>query len=222
LSVAAELDIPEVNWAMVAEVTTAEAQGPLRRHMRNLVILAVVLIPIVIALAFFIARGILRPIDPIMAAAGRVGEGDIDVELVVPGRDEYADLAKKFDGVLDAIREQRADLERTEAETTDLLLAVLPRRLVDQYQRGDRNLAEAVRNATMISIRMEEPEVVAPSEQETLAEHAAAMVAGFGALAEQFGVEHLGAERHADHQIFARPSRAVGSFTMPTALGSIE
>jgi class 3 adenylate cyclase/nitrate reductase NapE component len=192
LSVAAELDIPEVNWAMVAEVTTAEAQGPLRRHMRNLVILAVVLIPIVIALAFFIARGILRPIDPIMAAAGRVGEGDIDVELVVPGRDEYADLAKKFDGVLDALQEQRADLQATAAETTELLLAVLPRRLVEQYQRGDRELAEAVRNATMIAVFVEEPEVVAASEQEILAEHTAAISTGLVALAEQFGVEHLG------------------------------
>lgn len=192
LTVAGELDVEELNWVIVADVTAAEAQGPLRRHIRNLIILAALLIPIVIALAFFVARRMLRPIDPITAAADRVRDGDIDVELVVPGTDEYADLAGKFDGVLDAIREQRADLERTEAETTDLLLAVLPRRLVDQYQRGDRNLAEAVRNATMISIRMEEPEVVAPSEQETLAEHAAAMVAGFGALAEQFGVEHLG------------------------------
>lgn len=192
LSVANELEIPELTWVMVAEITTAEAQGPLRRHMRNLVILAVVLIPIVVVLAFFIARRILRPIDPIMAAAGRVGDGDIDVELVVPGKDEYADLAKKFNGVLDALHEQRADITATEAETTEMLLAVLPRRLVEQYQRGDRELAEAVRNATMIAVYVEEPEVGTPYEQEILAEHAAAISAGLVALAEQFGVEHLG------------------------------
>lgn len=192
LSVANELDIDEVNWVMVAEITTAEAQGPLRRHIRNLVVLAALLIPIVIGLAFFIAQRILRPIDPIMAAAGRVGDGDIDVELVVPGKDEYADLARKFDGVLDTLRQQRTDLQATEAETTDLLLAVLPRRLVDQYQQGDRELAEAVRNATMISIRIEEPDVATPSGQEILAEHTAAISAGLVALAEQSGVEHLG------------------------------
>jgi HAMP domain-containing protein len=192
LTIAGELDIDEVNWVMVSEVTTAEAQGPLRRQMRTLAILGVILIPVVVALAFLIARRILRPIDPIMEAAARVGDGDIDVELVIPGKDEYADLARKFDGVLDALREQRADLQATEAETTDMLLAVLPRRLVEQYQRGDRELAEAVRNATMIAISVVEPEVTAPSEQEVLAEHAAAISAGLVALAEQFGVEHLG------------------------------
>ena len=81
---------------------------------------------------------------------------------------------------------------RRKTRPTELLLAVLPRRLVEQYQRGDRELAEAVRNATMIAVYVEEPEVGTPGEQEILAEHAAAISAGLVALAEQFGVEHLG------------------------------
>jgi class 3 adenylate cyclase len=44
----------------------------------------------------------------------------------------------------------------------------------------------------MISIRIEEPDVSTPSDQEILAEHTAAISAGLVALAEQFGVEHLG------------------------------
>ena len=192
LTVAGELDIDELNWVVVADVTTDEAAAPLRRHTRNLIILAAILIPLVVALAFLIARRILRPIDPITTAADQVRDGDIDVELSIPGRDEYADLAAKFDGVLQALRQQRSDLQRTEAETTDLLLAVLPRRLVEQYQRGERDLGEAVRDATMIAVRIVEPGVTVPTEQEDVAEHTAAISTGLIALAEQTGVEHLG------------------------------
>ena len=100
LTVAGPLDIKGVQWVGVAEVTTAEAHAPLRRHFITLGLMLLILIPIVIVLAFVIARKLLRPIGPTVDAADRVRQGDLDVDLVIPSHDEFGDLANKFNGVV--------------------------------------------------------------------------------------------------------------------------
>lgn len=191
LTVAGPLDIKGLEWVGVAEVTTSEAYAPLRRHFLTLGILLLILIPLVIALAIFIARRLLRPIDPIVEAADAVRQGDLDVDLAVYSRDEFGDLADKFSGVVATLRRQATDLERAEAETTELLQAVMPPRLVQQYQSGDRDIAEALSNATLVVISVEEPDVAEAREQEAIAEHTVAVSAGMSSLAERYGLEQI-------------------------------
>ncbi len=189
LTVASLVEVGGLKWVAVTEVSTDEAGAPLRSHNLHVLILMAVLIPAVVVFAFVLSRYMLRPIDPIIEAANRVGSGDLDTEIIVSSRDEFGDLASNFDGVVTALRQQAADLRRAEAETTELLLAVLPERLVDQFRRGDRDIAEAVRNATLIAISVDEPDVVQTSEQEAIADHAVAVSSGITAIAKQHGVE---------------------------------
>lgn len=192
LTVAGPLDIEGLEWVGVAEVTTAEANAPLRRHLITLGILLLVLIPVVVALAFFIARRLLRPIGPTVDAADRVRQGDLDVDLVIPSRDEFGDLAKRFNGVVATLRQQAADLEQAEAETTELLEAVMPPRLAEQFQSGDRDIAEALSNATLVVISVAERDVARAHEQEAIADHTVAVSSGIASLAEQHGLEQIG------------------------------
>jgi methyl-accepting chemotaxis protein len=192
LTVAGPLDIKGLQWVAVSEVTTAEANAPLRRHLITLGILLVLLIPVVVALAFFIARRLLRPIGPTVDAADRVRQGDLDVDLVVGSRDEFGDLAHRFNGVVATLRRQAADLKQAETETTELLEAVMPPRLVEQFQSGDRDIAEALSNATLVVISVAEPDVVRASEREAIADHTVSVSSGIAALAEQYGLEPIG------------------------------
>ena len=192
LTVAGPLDIKGLQWVAVSEVTTAEANAPLRRHLITLGILLVLLIPVVVALAFFIARRLLRPIGPTVDAADRVRQGDLDVDLVIGSRDEFGDLAHRFNGVVATLRRQAADLKQAETETTELLEAVMPPRLVEQFQSGDRDIAEALSNATLVVISVAEPDVVRASEREAIADHTVSVSSGIAALAEQYGLEPIG------------------------------
>ncbi len=188
-TVAAPLEISGLQWVAVAEVTTAEAYGPMRSHHITLLIFVAILIPLVIAFAFLISKRILRPIDPLVEAADLIGRGHLDTEIAVLSNDEFGDLASKLDGVVRALREQAADLRQAEADTTEMLLAVLPERMVEQFRSGNRDFAEAVHNATLIAISVDEPDVVQASEREAIADHTVAISSGIAAIAKQYGVE---------------------------------
>ncbi len=190
-TVAGALDIKGLQWVAIAEVSTSEAYGPLRRHIITLLILLVILIPIVIVVATVVARRILRPIGPIVAAADEVRQGDLDVALGVHTKDEFGDLSNKFNGVVATLRQQATDLEHAEVETTELLQAVMPSRLVEQYQSGDRDIAEALSNATLVVISVAEPEVAQAVEREAIADHTVAVSTGIATLAKRHGLEQV-------------------------------
>jgi HAMP domain-containing protein len=191
LTVAGPLDIDGVDWIGVAEVTTTEAYAPIRRHLITLGVLLLILIPLVIFLAFVIARRLLRPIGPIVDTAGHVRQGDLDATLTIPSHDEFGDLASNFNGVVATLKQQATDLEQAEVETTRLLQAVMPSRLAEQFQSGERDISEALSNATLVVISVEEPDVARASEREAIADHTVAVSSGISSLAERHGLEQI-------------------------------
>lgn len=191
LTVAGALDIKGLQWVGVSEVSTSEAHAPLRRHIITLLVLLVILVPIVITVAVVLARRILRPIGPIVSGADEVRQGDLDVVLDVHTKDEFGDLSTKFNGVVATLRRQATDLEHAEVETTELLQAIMPPRLVQQFQTGDRDISEALSNATLVVISVEEPEVVQTAEREAIAEHTVAVSSGIAKVAKRYGLEQV-------------------------------
>ena len=189
LTVAGPLKVNGLRWVAVTEVTTSEAFGAMRSHSITLLVFIAILILFVIAFAFLISKRILQPIGPIVEAANRIGRGDLDTQLSVSSNDEFGDLASKLGGVVTALQDQAADLRQADADITEMLLAVMPERIVEQFRSGDRDIAEAVRNATMIAIAVDEPDVVQMSEQEEIAGHTVAVSSGIAAIAKQHGVE---------------------------------
>jgi len=189
LTVAGPLKVKGLQWVAVSEITLDEAYGAMRSHSITLLILLAILIPLVIAFAFLISRLILRPVGPIVAAADRIGRGDLDTQLAGASKDEFGDLASKLNGVVTALQDQAAELMQAEDDTTEMLLAVMPERMVEQFRSGDRDIAEAVRNATMIAITVDEPGVVQMSEREAIADHTVAVSSGIAAIAKRYGVE---------------------------------
>ena len=179
-----------LGWVAVTEVEVGEVLSPLRRYVVRMGLIALITIPIVIAVAFFIARRMLRPVTPIIDAAGRVTDGDIDVVIGMGGKDEFSDLAGQFDAFVAELRQQRAEVERTDAETSELLSTVLPRRLVDQYRAGDRDIAEAIRNATLVAIRViSDPPGSVPEDE--MAEYSVTIAQGIARIASAHGAEQI-------------------------------
>jgi class 3 adenylate cyclase len=120
-----------------------------------------------------------------------VRQGDLDVDLSINSRDEFGDLANKFNGVVATLKQQAADLKQAEVETTELLQAVMPPRLVEQFQSGDRDISEALSNATLVVVSVEEPDVVRAAEREAIADHTVAVSSGIGSLAARHGLEQI-------------------------------
>lgn len=189
-AVAGAFDSGGLGWIVVTEAQTGEIFAPLRSYLLRLLIVAVVAVPIVIVVALVIARRMLRPVEPIARAADRVAAGDIDVTLGMRGNDEFSDLASQFDAFTAELRRQRAEVARTDDETTELLGSVMPSRLVEQYKAGDRDIAEAIRNASLVAVVIAADDGGSVSEDE-VAEYGVAFSTGLDRLARDHGAEQI-------------------------------
>lgn len=186
----------QLGWVIVTEVQTSEISAPLRSYVWRLLLVAALAVPIVIGIAIVIARRMLRPIEPIVAGADRVATGDIDVTLEMRGHDEFSDLAGQFDAFVAELRRQRSEIERTDAETTELLGSVIPNRLVDEFKAGNRTISEALRNASIVTAIVA-PQPDAGVTEDDIADFGVGMATGFDELADRLGAERLDASASA-------------------------
>lgn len=69
-----------------------------------------------IGLALLAARGVLRPVRELGAAAHRLGEGDLRARVGVRGSDELAGVARTFNGTAEALERHVGELERLESD----------------------------------------------------------------------------------------------------------
>jgi HAMP domain-containing protein len=190
LSIAGAVGPVSLGWVGVAEARRSEINGPLFDYLRVLFIATIVLVVVVIAVASVAASRLLRPIDPIVEAASAVSEGNLDVRLPDAGRDEFAYLSGQFNAFVDELVKRRDDLASTEAETTELLASVVPRRLVDQVMAGNRDIAESMSNASLITFAFKGG-ADGLNDHEDLAEQNSELLAGVADLAMRYGAEQL-------------------------------
>ena len=80
----------------------------------NLIMVVTIAIGVLIALllGIFIARSISRPVREMVAVAGRLAEGDINVNVEATTKDEVGELMAAFQVMIENIREQAKAAER--------------------------------------------------------------------------------------------------------------
>jgi len=107
--------VPSLNWAIAAEIPSAEAFRQVL-HLRNVTLGIVTLLLAVVGLmAYFLSLLVVRPLNRLTQAASTVAKGDLDVDLPVTGGGEVGYLTEVFNNMVARLREGRAELERLSA-----------------------------------------------------------------------------------------------------------
>jgi diguanylate cyclase (GGDEF)-like protein len=105
--------VPQVPWAVLAEVPTDAAYHEVHRF-RNLAVFVIAALLILTAVAAYrFALIIVRPLDRLIEGARQVAAGQLDVDLPVAGGDEVGYLTKVFNGMVWRLREGRKELDAT-------------------------------------------------------------------------------------------------------------
>ena len=102
------LQVPGVPWTQVTEVPEEEALGGLRSLGWTSMYFAGALALILIAAAWFVSRGIVAPLDRLVAATRRLGSGDLSARVNLQSRDEIGELAQAFNDMGEALAEASA------------------------------------------------------------------------------------------------------------------
>ncbi|HEY9855478.1 MAG TPA: SpoIIE family protein phosphatase [Stenomitos sp.] len=76
-----------------------------------------------LAVSFWLARLLTRPVNQLVAGTQRVAEGDLTVRVPQERSDEFGDLARSFNEMIGAIATHREELKETERMSQELATA---------------------------------------------------------------------------------------------------
>ncbi len=110
------------DWAVITELPLQEATGPYTRSIVISFVMTLVVGALVAWATIYIARRLAAPVLDLTATAGRISEGEIDLQAPLAGPAEIVDLAQAFNAMTAQLRETLASLEQRVTERTQGLL----------------------------------------------------------------------------------------------------
>ena len=134
-------EVPQLNWALVAEVGTEEAYAQIAQMRDQTVMMVSGLLLGIGMIAYVFGLTIVRPLDRLTAGAATVAAGRMDVDLPVVSGGEVAYMTRVFNAMVTHLRHGREELERL--AVTDELTGLnnrksLDAKLASEIARGDR------------------------------------------------------------------------------------
>ncbi|UWR58834.1 methyl-accepting chemotaxis protein [Phaeobacter inhibens] len=112
------VDMPQVNWAIVAEQDRAELFAPVVRERNILLLISLVCAAVMSLVGWLFARSITQPINRICNRIEEVASGNLDSNIPEAGRnDEIGDIGKQLISLQDDLKQARsAELDRAELQ----------------------------------------------------------------------------------------------------------
>ena len=129
---ASPVDSKDVNWAVAAVMTRAEAFGPIATLRDTMLLVGGALLLIAAGLSLLFARSVTRPITRLTGTMKALAEGDLDVEVEGADRsDEVGEMARTVEvfrenalKISSMTDEERAASDRRRVERTEMMRAL--------------------------------------------------------------------------------------------------
>lgn len=200
VAASAPLEAGGLGWMIVTEQESGETRSELWRFLVTIGILLVILLPLLALVGTVLARVLARPVEPLVAAAGRIADGDYETEVPDLGRNELGDVGRQLDAVAAELRDREASIEAEEDRIATMLASVLPPALVARVRSGERELADVVDTATVVAVAVRGVPEPSGAEQDAVLELTERLTEEAGRLAEEHGLER--AQAALEKQLF--------------------
>ncbi|MEF0943431.1 response regulator [Rhizobium sp. BR 362] len=117
LAASVQLHFGAVPWSLVAEVPESVAFANSNSLRQIVITLALVLLPVLTGLVFYLSGTMTRPVQRLTDAAGAIADGDLDhVMPTIKNPSELGRLTASFTRMRDAVREQLNLINQKNAE----------------------------------------------------------------------------------------------------------
>ena len=92
-------------WAVIVFAPYEEFMGTVNELRLKMIIIGALILVIALAIVFFLARAMIKPVNVVVGALKNIaqGEGDLTVRLPVTGNDEITDLSNYFNQTIEKI-----------------------------------------------------------------------------------------------------------------------
>ncbi|MCU1481167.1 MAG: adenylate/guanylate cyclase protein [Subtercola sp.] len=146
----APLDIPGLQWVIVARIDTSEAFAAVNDFTRNLILSIVALILVVSLLSLVLAQVFARPVRRLVSAVRQVAAGDLAVEVPQGARDEFGDLGNAFNDMSRSLRIKQALIDEQSSENEKLLSTLMPAAVAKRYKEGEETITDVHQDVSVL------------------------------------------------------------------------
>ncbi|MFY9825641.1 MAG: HAMP domain-containing protein, partial [Thermoanaerobaculia bacterium] len=116
-SLALVFPVPETDWKLIQVSPKVELEQAAGRISRSLLLLiSGILLAVLLPSYLFLSRRWITPVTTLAEAATLVRDGELDVRVSMPGRDEIAVLADSFNQMVDQLAANTAGLKQANVE----------------------------------------------------------------------------------------------------------
>ena len=111
LSSYSKINIPNLDWVILAEIDFKEATIPIYRIKNEIVFISIFIFFFVLIIVIILSRRITYPIKKLNQAAHEIGAGNFDVEIRNNLNDEIGELTDTFNKMTKKLKEQTEELK---------------------------------------------------------------------------------------------------------------
>ncbi|MBI4751064.1 MAG: SpoIIE family protein phosphatase [Acidobacteria bacterium] len=190
--------VRNLNWLVVVELPTAEAYAPVRRQIFTMGLSLLVVVIGATGVGFLFAQRVVVPFQRLTSAAQRIRDGNLEVQVHIPDRNELGVLGQAFNTMaaqlqasFQALEQINEDLEaRVASRTAELQAAFQEIETLNQQLK-----AENLRMGAELEVTRQLQQMLLPREAE-LQNIADLDIAGFMAPADEVGGDYYDVLQH--------------------------
>ncbi|CAN5194106.1 adenylate/guanylate cyclase domain-containing protein [soil metagenome] len=186
------LDIPGLDWVLVAKIDENEALAPVNTFARNIALSTAAIVLVVCVLALILSRLLTRPLTRLATAVRRVTSGELGVRVPVTTKDEFGVLAAEFNDMSDSLRTKQELIDAQRRENDELLATLMPEPLAQRFRDGETTISTDYRDVSVVYAEVLNFKDFAQSlSSEDSVRLLNTLIESFDAAAEHHGIERV-------------------------------
>ena len=121
-TIATFIKMKTTHWTVIIKAPVNEFMGTVDDLRNQMFIIGLIILISALAVTFFVARGMVKPVNIVVAALKDIaqGEGDLTVRLPVRGNDEITDLSEYFNQTIGKIGSSIQNVDKNTAVMEDI------------------------------------------------------------------------------------------------------
>ncbi len=136
----APLDIPDLRWAFVSEMSEAEAMRPQREYGRKLMITSAIILLLMTLASILLSTLFLKPVNALVSGIRRVNDGEQNVRVQRQSNDEIGELTEMFNTMTTQIDQRDGVIAEQTASYESLLFKLYPTPIAERMKLGESKI----------------------------------------------------------------------------------